>query len=100
MKERSTKGEAIAEAQSPNLHHVPVDPRAVGAFQVGQDEIASVLLHLGVKAADPLVIEPQVVAFLTADRERKRKILENPALVHAVQDLNSNRDTGARGDTR
>ena len=47
--------------------HVAVDTGAVGAFQVGQDDVVVVLLNLGVEPADALVVEAEDVALLAAD---------------------------------
>ena len=70
----TSQGDAIPETQSANLHDMAIDARAVGAFQVGENQIAGVLLHLGMVAAHALVIEPEEVALLAADCERNHQV--------------------------
>ena len=41
-----------------------VDLGTVGALQVGQDQLALILLDLQMEAADPLVVELDGIAFL------------------------------------
>src|SRR5437763_1618111 len=79
--ERSTDADAVAGAQSADLHDVAVDAGAVGAFEVGDDDLAVVELDLGMEAADALVVEPEDVALLPADRDRGWKVPIDFALV-------------------
>ena len=44
-----------------------VDPRAVGAFQIGKDQPSAVLLDLRVESADALVIQADAVFVLSTD---------------------------------
>ena len=77
-------------AKTANLHDVAVDAGAVGAFQVGQDDVVAVLLDLGVETADPFVVEAQPVALFAADRDRRRQVPEDAAFVDALKDLERN----------
>src|SRR5207249_659728 len=62
-----------------------VHPGAVGAVEVGQDDVAVLGLDLGVVAADPLVVEPQDVPLLAADRNRHRHVPVHAPLVDAFE---------------
>ena len=74
-------------AESADLHDAAVDAGAVGAFQIGQDDVVGVLLDLGVETADALVVEPQAVALLAADGDRCRQLAEDSAFVDSFQHL-------------
>ena len=86
---RAANSQAVAMPQPANLHDHAVDARAIGAVEVGQDNIVGVNLHLGVKPADALVVEPQDVPFLTTDGDRRLQIPKDPSLVDSFQDLKS-----------
>src|SRR5579871_1068606 len=64
-----------------------IDARAVGAFQVGEDHVVAVLLDLRMVTADSLIVQPQQIAFLTANREWHGQVAEQSAFVNAVHDL-------------
>src|SRR5262245_38421238 len=56
---RPANVDLITRAKPPNLNWRAVDPRAVSALQIGQNDVAVFLLNLGVKSTDALVIEAQ-----------------------------------------
>src|SRR5262249_8079907 len=60
---------------------------AVCTFEVGEDDLVIVVLHLGVEAADAFVVKPQHVAFLAADGHRGVEVAEDPPLVNPFQHL-------------
>ena len=62
-----------------------VDLGAVGALQVGKDQLAVVLLDLEVEAADPLVVELDGVAFLAAHGQRRGNAVEVSPAIGPVQ---------------
>ena len=62
-----------------------VDLGAVGALQVGQDQLALVFLDLQVEAADPLVVELDGIAFLPAHGQRRGNLVEGPPAISAIQ---------------
>ena len=82
---RAADADPVARLETANLDHRVVHPRAVGAFQIGQDDFAAVELHLGVVAADAFVVEAKEVALFAADGDRGGQVLEHPALVDPVQ---------------
>src|SRR5262249_49693146 len=75
----------VAEAKNPQLNIFAVDPRAVGAFEIGEHQLAAVLLNLDVVTADPLVVELHDVTFLAADRDGRGQMVVDPSAVCAVQ---------------
>jgi len=81
--------------QPADLYDAAVDAGAVGAFEVGEDDVAVVFLDLGVEAADALVVEPHEVAFLAADGDRRGEVAEHAAAVHPLQDLKRDARHGA-----
>src|SRR5262249_49142209 len=68
-KNGSADSDAIAGQQAADLYGVAVDAGAVGAFQVGQDDVAVVLLNLGVEAADAFIIQAEDISLFAADGE-------------------------------
>ena len=88
---RPADADLVARPQPADLHRRAVDAGAVGAFQVGQDDVAVLELDLGVEAADALVVEAQEVPFLAADGHRDRQVAEDPALVDPFEDLERHR---------
>ena len=84
----------VARPQPANLDRRAVHARAVGAVEVGQDDVAVFHLDLGVEPADALVVEPQAVAFLAADGDGDWEVLVDPALVHAFEDEESDGSHG------
>src|SRR5208283_6146319 len=86
---RTADADPVPGPQPPDLHRVAVDPGAVGAFQVGQDDVAVVMLDLGVKAANPFIVEPEQVALLAADRQGDGQLAEDAALVDSLEHLES-----------
>src|SRR5262249_28671363 len=79
--------ETGAGAETTDLHDGAVDARAVGAFQAGEDEFAVVELDLGVETAHALVVEPEDVAFLTANGNGRGQLAEHAALVDSFEHL-------------
>src|SRR5215468_8360035 len=75
----------VAGLEAADLHDGVVDAGAVGTFEVGEDDLAVVELHLGVVTADALVVEAQEVALFAADGHRRRQVAEDAALVDSVQ---------------
>src|SRR5262249_41020169 len=73
QKQRTPQMNAVARPQPANLHDIAVHPRSIGAFQVGENNVAVVLLHFGMESAHPLVIESKAVAFLSPNRHRWRQ---------------------------
>ena len=64
---RAAEADDVAVAQDAQLDVFAVDLGAVGAFQIGDDDLVLIFLDLDVKAADALVVELQRVAFFAAD---------------------------------
>ena len=91
QQQRPADADAVAGPQPADLHDVAVDAGAVGAFQVGQDDVAVVELDLGVEAADALVVEAEEVAFLPADGDGGGQVAEDAALVDAFEHLKGHR---------
>ena len=87
QQQRTADADAVAGSQPADLHDVAVDARAVGAFQIGQNDFAVVELHFGVKAADPFIVEAQDIAFLPTDGDGRRHFTENAAFVDSFEDL-------------
>ena len=85
----------VAGPQPPELDGLAVDLGAVGAFQVGQHQLALVFLDFQMEAADPLVVELDGVSLLAADSQGGRNILENASPVSAVQNSQGNSCHGA-----
>ena len=50
-----------------------VDTSAVGAFQIGQNQLLLIFLDLDMKATDALIVELNRIAFLAANRNRRRR---------------------------
>ena len=67
----------------------PLTFRAVGAFQVGGDDLVAVVLELEVIPADPLVVQLDRIAVLAADRHRRGHVFKHTAAVGAMQDAES-----------
>src|SRR5262249_33629575 len=85
--QRAADADAVARAQAADLHDVAVDAGAVGALEVGDDDLGVVELHLGVESADALVVEAEDVAFLAADGHGRLEVAEDAALVDAFEHL-------------
>src|SRR5262249_2242184 len=83
----SADADAVARAQPTDLHHRAVDPRAVGAFQIGEDHLAVVELHLGVEPAHALVVETKDIALFSADAKGRGQLAKRAALVNPFQHL-------------
>ena len=81
-------------AEPTDLHDMPVHTGAVGAFQVGEDQVVAILLDLGMVTTDALVVEPEEVSFFAANRERHGQVAEEPAFIDAVHDLKGHLDGG------
>src|SRR5262245_42910424 len=71
-----------------------VDAGAVGAVQVGQDDVGVVELDFGVVAADPLVVEAELVAFLAADGDGDAEVAPDAAFVDPLDHLERDRFHG------
>src|SRR5581483_2873816 len=97
---RPAQGNAITEPKPANLYDVTVDACTVGAFEIGQNQVAAILLNLGVKATNTVVIQAKKIAFFPANRERHRQISENPSLIDAIQHLEGHAQIGARRHRR
>src|SRR5262249_17615835 len=83
--------DAVAGAEPADLHDVAVDPGAVGALQVGEDDLGVVALDLGVVAANALVVETEQVALFPANGHRGAQVAEDAALVNPFQYLKGDR---------
>lgn len=79
--QRTSDGDHVAVANDPHLDVFAVDLRAVGALQVGGNDLVVVFLELEVVTADPLVVELDRVALLAADRHRRGQVGEHTAAV-------------------
>src|SRR5262249_2855268 len=77
----------IAGTQPANLNDSAVDAGAVGAFQIRQDDLFVVGLHLGVKATDPLIVEANDIALLPANADGGRQIPKRASFINSFQDL-------------
>ena len=84
--QRAPQRDHVAVANDPHLDVLAVDLRAVGALEIGEDDLVVVLLELEVVAANPFVVELDRVALLAADRDRRGEAFEHLATVGAVQD--------------
>ena len=64
-----------------------VDPCAVGAFQVGEDQLPAVFLNLRMEAADTLVIQADAVFVLAANRDGRVQLAKNQAAFEPFKQL-------------
>jgi hypothetical protein len=85
QQQRPTHGDHVAVADDPHLDVLAVHPRAIGALEIGEDDLVVVLLQLQVVPADPLVVELDGVPLLAADRDGHREMIEDTAPVGAVE---------------
>ena len=82
---RAAHGNHVARPDEAEMDALAVDLGAVGALQVGKDQLAVVFLDLQMEAADPLVVELDGIAFLAADGQRRGNVVEVPPAIGAVQ---------------
>jgi hypothetical protein len=75
----------VAKAQNSQLNVLAIYASAVGAFEIGKNELAGVFLDLDVVTADALIVELHHVTFLAADRHRRGQMIVDPSAVGAVQ---------------
>ncbi len=61
-----------------------VNPRAVGAFQIGEDQFFLVFLDFDVEAADPFVVELNRIAFLATYCDRRIQVSKDLAAIRTV----------------
>jgi len=85
--EATPNGDLIANLKDAHLDRMAVDPSAVGALQIGEDNLAAVLLNLRVKAADPFVIQADRIIILAAERDRSWKIAKHQSALEAFEQL-------------
>ena len=69
---------------------MPIDPRAVGALQISQDDSLAIFLHLGMKAADALVIELDGVLVLPPNGDWRFHVAINATSLKTFEDLHGN----------
>lgn len=105
QKERPAEGDhGAAVTDDPHLDVLAVDLGAVGALEVGEDELVLVVLELEVVAADPLVVEldrvassrPMVIGVGISRNTRPR----SGAVQDAERDVGHGREPVARGRLR
>ncbi len=77
----------IADPQDVHLNRMSVDPRAVRAFQVGQNDTAAVFLDFGVKAAHPFIVQLNSIVFFATDRDRRLNVAQDTPTFHSLQYL-------------
>jgi hypothetical protein len=101
-KKGAADGDHVAVAEDPHLDVLAVDLRAVGALQVGGDDLVAVVLEFEVIPADPLVVQLDRIAVLAADRDRRGHVFKHTAAVGAMQDAESDQShvVYARGRAR
>src|SRR5262249_6399369 len=68
----------VPRTQPSNLYRSPVDPSAIGAIEIGQDDVAFLGLDLGVITAHSLIVEPERITFLPTDRHRDGQVAKDP----------------------
>ena len=64
----------IAGSENSELNRVSVHAAAVGTVQIGEDDLAMILLKFGMQSTDSLIIQLNIVHFLTTDRDRRLQI--------------------------
>src|SRR2546422_2454017 len=84
---RTPHRDPVAHSHDTELDRLTIHSRPVRTIQIGQDDLPLIFLDLCMEPADPLVVELDQVAFLTADGDRGEHVAENPAAVHSVEDL-------------
>jgi len=73
----------IARSQSPDLDGCAVYAGAVSAFEIGDDNIAILVLHFGVVTADSLVVQSQSIAFFATNGNGYRQVAEHATFIDA-----------------
>ena len=76
----------VAVPQDPQLNLFAVDPRPIGASQIGEHDVLLVILYLDVEATDPLVVQLDRVAFFATDRHRRQNVLVHMTAIGAIDD--------------
>lgn len=70
--------ELISGSEDADLYWVTIDPAAVGAVEIGEQDRPLIFLEFGVQPADPFVVELYRVHFLAANRDGGLKIAKDP----------------------
>ncbi len=66
QKDTSADGDDITISQDPKLAILSIDPRPVGAIQVGQNQDIVIFLNFHMKSADALVVQLNRISFFAA----------------------------------
>ena len=59
----------VTSPKPPDRDNVSIDPGAIGAFKVSQDDFATLGLNLDMKTAYPFIVQTKGIALLTAYRD-------------------------------
>lgn len=80
----------VSVSQAMHVDELAIHPGAIGAIEISKDHVPLIELYLGVKAADTFVIQPDTIALFAPDRDGSGEFREDQALIHAINDLESN----------
>ena len=86
-KQTASDGQLVTGLQNSQLHRSTVDTGTVGTVEIGQDDVITIFLELGVEAADTFVVELNAVVVFAADCHGCLDIGKDTTTFEAFEDL-------------